>query len=383
MVALFEQDLRLFTTREILTYPAHEIPPYTPLSPDPQITAQRLASLYRLKESKEPLLFVTSIEALMRRVMPEAALTLASELILSGEDCDVVTLRNNLITMGYEQVALVQNIGDFSIRGGIVDVYPPPFTLEGGRTIEGPVRLDFFGDTVDSLRIFDPLTQRSTAEISEAVFLPVTDILIKHYDTAVKARTAHAFHRKAIDLDWDRVKNAALVEQITNGQRFAGMEFFLPLFYTGLPNPSSTVLSFFPKDATLLIVEPEAVGQNIELVYERILANYKAAQDSATPALLPTELFLDIEETRGQIACFNQLLCTDLSKDTDCTVAVATQNHQLLKQEIALQRRQRGILMPLAEQITTWQNKGDLVILCCRSARHMRNLGELLSKHHL
>ena len=383
MVALFEQDLRLFTAREILTYPAHEIPPYTPLSPDQQITAQRLASLYRLKESKEPLLFVTSIEALMRRVMPETALTQAPELILSGEDCDVATLRSNLITMGYEQVALVQNIGDFSIRGGIVDVYPPPFTLEDGRTNEGPVRLDFFGDTVDSLRTFDPLSQRSTAEIAEAVFLPVTDILVKHSDTAAKTQISRAFHRRAIDLDWDREKNAALVEQVTSGQRFAGMEFFLPLFYAGSPNPSSTVLSFFPKDTDLLIVDPESIGQNIELVYERILANYKAARDSATPALPPTELFLDIEEIRSQMACFNQVLCTDLINDTDCTLGIATQNHQLLKQEITLQRRQRGILMPLAEQIATWQNNGDLVILCCRSARHMRNLGELLSKHHL
>ncbi len=382
MVALFEQDLKLFTSRNILTYPAHEIPPYTPLSPDQQITALRLSSLYRLKESREPVIFVTSIEALMRRVMPATQLTKVPELILAGEDCDVTNLREGLVMMGYEQVALVQNIGDFSIRGGIIDIYPPPFFQDNSTAHEGPVRLDFYGDTIDSLRAFDPLTQRSTAEIPEAVLLPVTDILIRHHDSIANNRISRAFQKHAADLAWDRDKTAILVEQVTSGRRFAGMEFFLPLFYAEEQRPSSAVLGFFPAQTTLVLVEPEAIQQNMELVYERILTNYQLARESATPALPPAELFLDVHETRQLMAGFNQALCTDFISDEACSISIVTQSHQLLKQEIALQRRKRGILVPLSEQITAWQNNGDRVLLCCRSARHLKNLGELLAKHH-
>jgi transcription-repair coupling factor (superfamily II helicase) len=179
MVALFEQDLRLFTARKVLAYPAHEIPPYTPLSPDQQTTAQRLSSLYQLTESREPLLFVTSIEALMRRVMPKSLLTGTAELVLAGEDCDVDRLIENLAMMGYERVDTVEERGQFSVRGGILDIYPPSFPLDHERLHEGPIRLDFFGDTIESLRAFDPLSQRSTTEIAEAVLLPVADILVR------------------------------------------------------------------------------------------------------------------------------------------------------------------------------------------------------------
>ncbi|MDP3480698.1 MAG: transcription-repair coupling factor [Desulfoprunum sp.] len=382
MVALFEQDLKLFTSRNILTYPAHEIPPYTPLSPDQQITSRRLSSLHRLNESKEPVIFVTSIEALMRRVMPRALLTRIPELILAGEDCDIASLKEGLITMGYEQVALVQNIGDFSVRGGILDIYPPPFSRDDGSAHEGPVRLDFFGDMIDSLRAFDPLTQRSTGEIPEAVLLPVTDIPIKRHDPAVNNQISQAFQKRAVDLAWERDKTATLVEQVASGQRFAGMEFFLPLFYTEEQNPSSTVLGFFAAQTTLVLIEPEAIQQNMELVYERILTNYQVALESRTPALPPAELFLNVQETRQLMAGFNQALCTDFISDETCSITIASQNHQLLKQEIALQRRKRGILVPLSEQITAWQNNGDRVLLCCRSSRHMKNLGELLAKHH-
>ncbi len=382
MVAPFEQDLRLFTARKVLAYPAHEIPPYTPLSPDQQTTAQRLSSLYQLIESREPLLFVTSIEALMRRVMPKSLLTSTAELVLAGEDCDVDRLIENLAMMGYEQVALVQGIGDFSVRGGILDIYPPPFPLGREDLHEGPIRLDFFGDTVESLRSFDPLSQRSTTEIAEAVLLPVADILLPSGRNGSRAGIARAFQRAGGNLGWNREMTAALVGQAESGQRFAGMEFFLPLFYADEAAASSTVLSFFPKDSTLLLVGPEAIHQNLDLVQERIRNNYQEATAAGHPALPPDELFLDAEGTREMMAGFRQALCTDFGREQLPTLTVVTRSHQLLKQDIALQRRNRGILVPLSEQISAWQQDGDRIVICCRSGRHMHNLGDLLHRHH-
>ena len=382
MVAPFEQDLRLFSAGKVLSYPAHEIPPYTPLSPDQQTTALRLSTLYQLTDSHAPFLVVSSIEALMRRVMPKGLLTRIPELIIAGEDIDIDRLITNLVMMGYEQVALVQSVGDFSLRGGILDIYPPPFPLDALRLHDGPVRLDFFGDTVESLRAFDPLSQRSTLEIAEAILLPVSDILLNPADTTAAPRLKRSFQACSDSAGWDQEAAATLIEQTVSGRRFAGMQFYLPLFYPSEPSGSSTVLDFFPPGTTLLLVSPEAINQNMDLVEERIVSNFAAAQAAGRPALPPDRLFLDATATRKLMAGFPQALCSDFELHATATISLATQSHLPLKQDINLQRRDRGILTPLSEQINTWQRQGDRIILCCRSSRHMKNLRDLLARHH-
>lgn len=144
LTSILEQDIDFFTSRQTLLYPGQEIPPYTPLSPDQRITAARLSSLYRFREGNGQIL-ITSIEALLRRIMPVEVLTGVAEYLMANEECDQDDLLEKLIFLGYEQVSLVQSVGDFSVRGGIIDIYPPPFTAETGEAYDGPVRLDFWG----------------------------------------------------------------------------------------------------------------------------------------------------------------------------------------------------------------------------------------------
>ncbi len=380
LIPIFEQDLSLFTGQHILPYPGHEIPPYTPLSPDQRITAARLSTLYRLKDGTGRIM-VTSIEALLRRVMPESLLTRAAEYLMAGEDCDRDDLLKKLDYLGYEKVALVQSVGDFSVRGGIIDIFPPPFALAAGTVHDGPIRLDFFGDTIESLRSFDPFSQRSTGEIAEVTLLPVTDILLDHGSPDTLKRAAGLFHEYSADFDWDSDETARIAERIATGQRFAGMEFFLPLFYHGHGRPSSAVLDFVPKNGVLLIIDPEGVQQSMNLTLERIYKNYRTAGEKSAPALPPVELFVEAAEMMEQLGSFRQLLVTDFTRPDDRVITLAAGNHQLLKQEIALKRAKFGILAPLIEQISQWQKEGDRVIVCCRSARHTKNLAELLSKH--
>ena len=98
LVSIFKQDLGLFTDKHILSYPGHEIPPYTLLSPDQHITAARLSTLYQLKERDTGYIMVTSIEALLRRVMPGRVLTGVAEYLMAGEECDQDSLLNALIS---------------------------------------------------------------------------------------------------------------------------------------------------------------------------------------------------------------------------------------------------------------------------------------------
>ena len=382
LVSIFAQDLQLFTDKNIFQYPGHEIPPYTLLSPDQQITAARLSTLYRLKECDSGYLMITSIEALLRRVMPDNLLTGISEYLMAGEECDREELLTKLISLGYEKVALAQTVGNFSVRGGIIDIFPPPFLPEGGKLHEGPIRLDFFGDTIESLRSFDPFSQRSERELADATLLPVTDILFDHGSHEACRKISRTFQTYGNGSDWDDDETLRIVERIKCGQRFAGMEFFLPLFYKEQDHPSSTVLDFLSPDTRLILLDPESIAQSMEITCERIESNYHSALSGRSPAMPPADLFVYKDEIRRKMKTFHQVLLTDFPPDKTETITITTSNHQLLKQNISLRRAKVGLLHPLTEQIVEWQNDGDRVVICCRSTRHSNNLQELLGRHH-
>ncbi|MBU0663678.1 MAG: transcription-repair coupling factor [Proteobacteria bacterium] len=398
-VVALEEDLRLFSNIQVLTYPGYEIPPYTPLSPDQATIASRLSTLYQLLDPGARFILIVSAEALMRRIMPKEILTGSAELLMTGEEYAQDELISSLINLGYEQVSLVQTVGNFSVRGGIIDIYPPPFTMNAGQgwqnvasikdgagtsgkmLQDGPIRLDFFGDTVESLRVFDPITQRSQQELQEAILLPVSDILFPLAATDAESKILQELAETAENLQWDSEQTAQLGEQIEQRHHFSGIEFFLPLFYRHLQQASSTVLEFLPPDTRLIFMDPEAGRKSTELVHERILANFASAQQKHTPALLPGQLFLDPEQLEEAMTGFAQLLCSDFNSKGEEILAFTTTNHQLLKQDIGLQRKKRGLLAPLNDQIRSWQEQDDQVILCCRSSRHARTLAELLEKH--
>lgn len=374
LIPIVRQNLQLFTDKAVLPYPGHEIPPYTALSPDQKVTATRLSTLYQVLESETPQIIVTSIEALIRRIIPKQRLTSQVELVISGEDCDPDTLIANLVTLGYEKVSLTKTIGDFSIKGGILDIYPPPFPLEDGTTHEGPIRLDFFGDTVESLRSYDPASQRSTADITEALILPSRDFITNEEDNKRISRKLIAL---AEELNWDSDETHTMAEKIKTGQGIAGIEFFLPIFFAG--NNLSSVFDFLPTNSQMIIMDPLAVRQSMKLCYDRIQQNFLEVTSARTPALPPAEIFLNKEEIEDKLSGFKQVKLNDITAGED-SINMATISHSLIKQEVAKRRSKEGVLPPLIEKITGWQADGDSVIICCRSEKHGQNLTELLAK---
>ncbi|MBU0947051.1 MAG: transcription-repair coupling factor [Proteobacteria bacterium] len=378
MVALVEEDLKLFTGLPVFTYPGYEIPPYTPLSPDPHTTAARLSTLYSIGDIESSFILVISAEALMRRTLPCKILSRNAELLIAGEECDRDKLLHNLTACGYEQVALVRSVGEYSVRGGIVDIFPPSFLVKGSLHTF-PLRLDFFGDTVESLRGFNPISQRSISELEEAILLPASDICYPPLHSPQLTEISAAFRRQGRKLSWNSEESKSLQEQTRQGLRFPGMEFFLPLFY---PDASKmeTVLDFLPAHTCLIHFSPEMEHQAMALVAERIDTNYEEAETFHTPALPPEQIFSLPVELEKSMHSFARIHCSTVT-DSDLPHALATTNHQILKQEITVQRRERGLIPPLSDQIRLWQDQGDQVLLCCRSQRQTQTLAELIAKH--
>jgi transcription-repair coupling factor (superfamily II helicase) len=380
MVPQVEEDLKLFTSLPIFSYPGYEIPPYTPLSPDPLTTAARLSTLYRLKESvHSSFILVVSAEALMRRTLPARVLSDNAELLLADEECDRDELLNKLTDLGYEQVSLVQSVGEYSVRGGILDIFPPSF-LAGKSLHTTPLRLDFFGDTVESLRGFNPMTQRSVTDLDEAIILPASDICYPAVSSSEMQQILSGFDTLQKELNWDADESWKLREKIAAGLRFPGMEFFLPLFYPAAEQLNS-LFDFLPRETCLLHFAPELEKQAMEMVHERIINNHEESESQETPALSPSQLFLLPAEMKKRVAPFARILCSAFSS-SDQLHSLTASNHQVLKQDIGLQRKDRGLIPPLSEQIRIWQEQGDQVLLCCRSERQTKTLAELLGKHH-
>ncbi len=376
MVAMVEEDLKLFTTAPVYSYPGYEIPPYTPLSPDPLTTAARLSCLYRLQDHTvaDPFILVVSTEALMRRTLPRTILADNAELLLAGEEIDRDELVKKLNKLGYEHTSLVQNVGEYSIRGGIFDIFPPSFFADD-KLHTTPLRLDFFGDTIESLRSFTPANQRSTAELAEATILPASDICPS---ASVQTIATH-FSETAKTLHWDKDAFFPIHEKVEADLRFPGMEFFLPLFYPD--QQTTTLFDFLPKNCCLIHYDEPLEQQAREMVHERIENNYQEITQQSAPALAPERLFLSPKETNRTMQRFAQVQ-HDSTTEKGSTHPLSSTNHQILKQDISLKRREQGLIPPLSRQIDLWQEQGDHVFLCCRSQRQTKTIAALLEKHH-
>jgi transcription-repair coupling factor (superfamily II helicase) len=400
--AEMEQDLALFTELPVLLYPGFDIPAYTPLSPDPTTVTSRISTLYQLINFDGPFILVIPAEALLRRVIPKEKLSNLAELVIAGEETDQAELVRRLISTGYEKVSLVQTPGEISLRGGILDIFPPHpgelLTRKGSAPLISencPVRLDFFGDTIESIRFFDPISQRSLQELAEFTILPVSDSLYPSPSEEEETSPANRLLERSREQGWDPDEVDFLFDHLKAEHRFPGLEFLLPLFH----DSPATPLDFAPKNALLMLDDPIEISKSIDLAWERINANFQETLANKKPALAPAELFLTEAKLAEQLQEFSIINLDDFpltaSQDDNCGLRllppeatgeiqhITSGSHTLLRQELELQRHKKGLLTPLVEQIRNWQEESDTVILACRSDRHAEQLTEFLGHHSL
>ncbi len=156
---------------EVMQFPAWDCQPYDRVSPHGGVLAQRLttlARLSRLKGSEKPLIVLTTVNAIVQRVPARETMAAQALSVAPGHRVPMESIVGWLEHNGYSRASTVREPGEYAVRGGIVDVFP-----SGG---EDPVRLDFFGDSLESLRLFDPVTQRTTADLSLLGLRPISEV---------------------------------------------------------------------------------------------------------------------------------------------------------------------------------------------------------------
>ena len=254
-IAFFAPDI------EVLEFPAWDCLPYDRVSPHPAVAAQRMMTLARLSRvtgREHPAVLLTTVNAVLQRVPERTVIAKQSLSVAPGNVAPMANIIQWLELNGFNRAATVREAGDYAVRGGIVDLYAPG--------MDEPVRLDFFGDTLESIRSFDPETQRTTSELRALDLVPVAEFELTS-DTIRAFRTGYVAEFGAAAPD------DALYEAVSEGRKHAGMEHWLPLFHKRL----ETLFDYLP--ATPLTLEPLAE----EAAHERLeqIADYYQARKDA------------------------------------------------------------------------------------------------------
>jgi transcription-repair coupling factor (superfamily II helicase) len=293
-----EEALRFFgPEREVLTFPAWDCLPYDRQSPHPDIVGERLDALTRLAVDKPPgtpaRIVLASIGALVQRVPKRSGYAGTGFSLSAGTAVDLSSLQAFLADNGYGRSETVMEPGEYAVRGGLVDLFPPGS--------DEPLRLDLFGDTLEAIRTFDPMSQRSTGTRESTVLKPVSEVVLTR-DAIERFRAGYR------ELFGNVAGHDTLYEAISAGQRHQGMEHWLPLFHEGL----DTFFDYMP-DALVSLDQQveEALTARLDLIrdyyHARQAMDAKGTKGGFAGAadyrpLPPERLYLDEKEWRRRLA---------------------------------------------------------------------------------
>ncbi|MDD8021911.1 MAG: transcription-repair coupling factor [Paracoccaceae bacterium] len=227
----------------VLTLPAWDCLPYDRVSPNPDISATRMATLAALQAGLPgPFILLTTLSAAMQRVPARDVLARSSFTAKVGGRIDEAALRQFLVRMGFSPASTVSEPGDYAVRGGIIDIFPPG---EGG-----PVRLDLFGDVLDGARRFDPVSQRTIEPLKAIELAPVSEVIL---DEPSIARFRQTYR---VEFGAGGAEDP-LYEAVSAGRKHAGMEHWLGFFHERL----ETIFDYLPRAAIVLDDQLDAIRE--------------------------------------------------------------------------------------------------------------------------
>jgi transcription-repair coupling factor (superfamily II helicase) len=281
-MASTEAALNFFNpSARVLTFPAWDCLPYDRVSPNPEIVAHRMITLCQMQDTtKKARVFLTTVNAILQRVPPIDMVIGSRMNIEVGDSLNLSDLTSYLVSNGFSRIGTVMEPGEFAVRGGLIDIFPP------GR--EDPVRLDLFGERIESIRSFDALSQRSIKKIDKLEFTAASEFLLN--DEAVsRFRTEYRAKFGTV------TQEDPLYEAVSEKRRHAGMEHWLPLFHEKM----ASVFDYLP-DAQIFL--DHLVENALEARLDTISDYYNSRRDAAPTLgadykpLLPVTLYLDLPE---------------------------------------------------------------------------------------
>lgn len=261
--------------REIIEFPAWDSLPYDRASPNPAIIAKRVEALCKLASGcNKQTIILTTVNSVLQKLPPKKVIESSSLVLEKGKAGARDYLTNYLHKNGYDRVSKVMQPGEYAVRGSIVDLFPSGY--------EDGIRVDYFGDEVESIREFDPISQISGGDLPMFRLMPASEII---YDENSIERSKSNY-RKTFGAV---VKEDLLYEAISAGQKYPGMENWLPLFYDEM----ASLFDYLPEDTLITYAQltDQAKQERLELI-----ADYYDARKGTDYKPLSPEIFYLIDK---------------------------------------------------------------------------------------
>ncbi len=351
---------------DVILLPAWDSLPYDRVSPGPAIAARRCAALARLSRLSDQAacLIVTTAAGIVQKCAPKSSMKDASLHLKAGQIVEPQQLETFLITNGYTRVSTVRERGEYAQRGGLTDIYSP--------SLADPVRLDFFGDALESIRSFDPETQRSIKQLKAIEFSPVSEILFT--DDALKR-----FRTKFIEA-FGTPSGDNMYEAARSRIRKQGIENWLPLFHEQL----DTLFDYLPANAVFGLDSTalQAAKEKFDQAEDYFQARVHAAGDAEDAKVLaPGALFMRPEGLADHLKAFPTARFT--SRDAEPGAGLLSLD-AVTGRDFAPERVQgTNVFDTVVDHIKEVRKSGRAVILAAWSSGSADRLCNVLADHNL
>ncbi len=371
----FIKDLRFFSGRRekpILFFPPYNIQPFKALSYHSETAAKRISILFQLISGGVPPVVVTTVSAMLQKLVPKKEIRDFAELVMLGEELDRDNLIKKMISGGYVRSSFVEEPGDFSVRGGIVDVFSPNYP--------DPIRIELFGETVDALRFFSAVTQRKTEDIREAVILPAREVILKKenlLDLIGRVRK----QAETLVMHEENVGN--FIEKLKTEGLFPGIESLLPLIY---PEPD-TLFDYLPDNTCYVLSEPGELKEAAEETYQQGEKSFLAACGENRFCVEPDSLYISMDMVIGFMLQKPHLKLTTLP--VSGILSGSSQFHVNVKDntdvshELLNPAAEENILQPLADWIMKRKKENCVTVVTCGTGPQADRIASLMEPYDI
>ena len=374
---IFSENLTFFLNgdpRPVLFYPQYNILPHKQLAYHNETAARRISTLFRLVNDETAPVVITCVGALMKRILPKRDLLDFAELVMVEEELQRDLFVEKLVSGGYFPSTIVEEPGDFSVRGGILDVFCPLYP--------NPLRLEFFGDWVDSIRIFDAASQRKLSNINEAVILPAREAIV---DSERIGPIVGRIRTRAAAMELPAEKTRELVDRIRNERMFSGIESLMPVIYPEM----ETFFDYVPETSLFVCMEPGDLARSATEFWKQLVENYEAAREKADFCVEPLSLYAGwdtvCDTIEGNKPLSLKMLPVKKGGVTSDVPVVSRPIQVVDNSELGVALRQardrENPLKPLLDWIHLQLSADRTVLMVCRTRSQIKRLDSLLEQH--
>ena len=354
------QDLPAYGFQDAQFFPDLENLLYDGVAPSKRVIAERMNCLHSLMDGKRTVA-ITCVKALMHRVLPKPILESAFLRVNVGDEISPDKIVEVLVRNGYQRTDLVELKGEFARRGDILDVYP--------LVANEPIRIEFFGDEVDIIRVFDPTSQRSVKELKSVMFSPMREILI--VDEAIETWRTEA--NQLIEDDTSakfRNEIQEITERLVSGVNLDGLEALLPILY-----PNASVLTEYLSDRIVtLLIEPTWLAHEAERFVEGANGLYEKRKALNQFMVSPHQMFVPFETVMSALK-------TQPALQVSSAPLPEAQSEEPLDFSMQPLGLYRGNYQVVIDQIKEWTDAGYFVNIFSETPKQATRMDGILSDH--